>query len=218
MSKMKSIYLLLLSALLSVSVYGQKTDTTYFDSDWKATTKEKSSYYRITKTTESGKGYDVEDYFNSGKIQMKGTYISLSPEVKNGTFTWYYENGNKETETVYENNVQKSSQHWDQAGNIEARKIEKQPTFPGGMGNFYKYISENFRYPSVNNFRPKGIIRISFVVDKDGSISDVYASETLDPYLDAEAVRVVKNSPKWEPGIQDGKVVRVKYNVPISMK
>lgn len=173
------------------------------------------------KKAESGKGYDVEDYFNSGKIQMKGTYTSLSPDVKNGTFTWYYENGNKETETVYENNVQKSTQHWDQAGNVEVREaasLEKQPTFPGGMGNFYKYISENFRYPKVLNFRPKGTIRISFVVDKDGSISDVYPSETLDPYLDAEAVRVVKKSPKWEPGIQKGKAVRVMYTVPISMK
>src|SRR5688500_5279225 len=101
---MKPVYSILLSALLSLSAYGQKTDTSYYDSDWKASTKEKSSYYRITKTMESGKGYHVEDYFNSGKIQMKGTYTSLSPEVKTGTFTWYYENGNKQTETVYENN------------------------------------------------------------------------------------------------------------------
>jgi antitoxin component YwqK of YwqJK toxin-antitoxin module len=215
---MKSVYSILLSALLSISAYGQKTDTTYFDLDWKASTKEKSSYYRITKTMGSGKGYDVEDYFNSGKIQMKGTYTSLSPEVRSGTFTWYYENGNKQTETVYEYNVLKSTQHWDEAGNIDNKKFEKQPTFPGGMGNFYKYISENFRYPKELNPRPKGIIRISFVVNTDGSISDVYASGTVDPYLDAEAVRVVQKSPKWEPGIQDGRVVRVKYTVPISMK
>jgi protein TonB len=220
-SKMKSIYSILSLMLLTASAYGQKTDTTYYNAGWKASTKVNSSFYRLIKTVEPGKAYDVEDYFNSGKIQMKGTYLSLSPEVKNGTFTWYYENGNKQTVTVYENNVQKSTQHWDQAGNIEVREaaaLEKQPTFPGGIANFYRYISEHFRYPRNLNPRPTGTIRISFVVDKDGSISDVNAIEGVDPLLDAEAVRVVEESPKWEPGIQYGKAVRVKYTVPIAMK
>ncbi|WP_276088092.1 energy transducer TonB [Pedobacter sp. JY14-1] len=209
-----------LFVFLGATACAQKTDTTYFDADWKSSSKENSSYYRVIKTAALNK-YDVEDYYSSGKIQMKGTYSSLAPEVKTGVFTWYYENGNKKTETNYEDNKSRGFKSWLENGEEDKREfvsLEKQPTFPGGMSNFYKYIAENFRYPRDLSSRPKGVIKISFIVDKDGTISDVYAFEGVHPLLDAEAVRVVENSPKWEPGIQFGKAVRVKYNVPISMK
>lgn len=119
---LKPIYSALLLTLLSAAVYAQKTDTSYYDTNWKVTAKGNSTYYRITKTTEPGK-YEVEDYYNSGKIQMEGTYSSFSPDVKNGVFTWYYENGSKRTETVYENNKEKSSKSWLENGEEDKRGI-----------------------------------------------------------------------------------------------
>jgi len=215
------IYPMLLLALCTSLAYGQQIDTVYYDADWKETNKQSSSYYRIAKTIEPNKLYDIADYFNSGKIQMTGTCSSLSPEVKHGLFTWYHENGNKKSEVIYENNQSKSTKNWKQDGTEDATKyvsLEKQPMFPGGMTNFYKYIGKKFSYPQqLLKSKPKGTIILSFVIGKDGRISEVQVTQSVHPLLDAEAVRVVENMPKWEPGIQYGKPVRVKYNIPIKM-
>ena len=86
------------------------------------------------------------------------------------------------------------------------------------MEKLYQYIGKNFTYPQeLLKARPKGKILLVFVVDKNGRISDVEVTQSVHPLLDAEAVRVVENMPRWEPGIQYGKPVRVKYTIPISM-
>jgi len=217
----KSIYPTLLLTLFTVLAYGQKIDTVYYDADWKVTAKNNSSYYRIAKTIESGKLYEVEDFYNSGKIQMKGSYSSLVPEIKNGVFTWYHDNGNPKSEVVYENNISKSTKYWKEDGTPQTEAeatLEKQPSYPGGITKLYKYIGKNFVYPpSLAKARPKGTIILTFVVDKEGGISDVEVTQSVHPLMDAEAVRVIKDMPKWEPGIQYGKPVRVKYTIPIKM-
>ncbi|WP_285059606.1 TonB family protein [Pedobacter ginsengisoli] len=95
--------------------------------------------------------------------------------------------------------------------------LETQPSFPGGMDKFYQYLGKAVRYPveaQKNNIQGK--VFLSFTVEKDGTLSDIKVERKLEPSLDAEAVRVVKTSPKWIPGKQEGKPVRVKYNLPIS--
>jgi len=215
----KSIYPTLLLTLFTVLAFGQKIDTVYYNADWKVTEKQNSSYYRIAKTIEPKKKYEVTDYFNSGKVQMTGTYSSLSPDVEDGLFTWYYESGNKKSENVYENGKCISSKSWNEDGTTQTvANLEKQPSYPGGMAKLYKYIGKNFLYPpSLAKVRPKGTIILTFVVDKEGGISDVEVTQSVHPLMDAEAVRVVKDMPKWEPGIQFGKPVRVKYTIPIKM-
>lgn len=95
--------------------------------------------------------------------------------------------------------------------------IEKQPSFPGGMDKFYAYLKKTVRYPSMAQENGiSGKVFVSFVVEKNGSLTDIKVERKLGYGTDEEAVRVLKASPRWTPGIQNGKPVRVKYNIPIS--
>ena len=96
---------------------------------------------------------------------------------------------------------------------------EQMPTFPGGDAALMKYLSENVKYPALAiKAQEQGRVVVSFTVEKNGAISDVKVARSVTPSLDAEAVRVVKAMPKWTPGKQDGQLVRVRYNVPVSFK
>ncbi len=96
--------------------------------------------------------------------------------------------------------------------------IETPPSFPGGIAKFYAYVGKNVKYPPMaaeNNIQGK--VFLSFVVEKNGELTDIQlAGKKLGGGTDEEAIRVLKASPKWTPGIQNGKPVRVKYNIPIS--
>jgi TonB family protein len=95
--------------------------------------------------------------------------------------------------------------------------LDTQPSYPGGMEKFYQYLGKAVKYPveaQKNNIQGK--VFLSFIIEKDGTLTDIKVERKLEPSLDAEAVRIVKESSKWLPGKQDGKPVRVKYNLPIS--
>jgi TonB family protein len=94
---------------------------------------------------------------------------------------------------------------------------EQMPFFPGGSGAMMKFIGENLRYPSTCE-TIQGRVIISFIVEKDGSLSHFEVKRSADPLLDKEAMRVCQSMPKWIPGKLNGKVVRVKYNVPVTFK
>lgn len=97
--------------------------------------------------------------------------------------------------------------------------VEQMPSFPGGPSALMKYLSEEVKYPVIaqeNNVQ--GRVVVSFVVERDGSITDVRVVRSVDPLLDKEASRVVKKMPRWIPGKQNGSAVRVKYNVPVSFR
>lgn len=97
--------------------------------------------------------------------------------------------------------------------------VEQMPSFPGGDGALTKYLSENIKYPVVAQENGvQGRVVVSFVVEKDGSITDVKVARSVDPSLDREATRVVRSMPHWIPGKQNGSAVRVKYNVPVSFR
>ncbi|MFV0366379.1 MAG: energy transducer TonB [Mangrovibacterium sp.] len=97
--------------------------------------------------------------------------------------------------------------------------VEQMPEFPGGVNAMRAYLAKNIKYPVValeNGLQ--GTVYVSFVVNQDGSIVDVTILRGVDGSLDKEAVRVVQSMPKWKPGKQGGKAVRVSYQVPISFK
>lgn len=95
--------------------------------------------------------------------------------------------------------------------------VEQAPTFPGGINAFGRFLSENIKYPvQSREANVQGKVFISFVVETDGSLSDVHAVRGPSADLNAEAVRVLSTSPKWEPGIQNGNKVRTQYTVPIN--
>ena len=96
---------------------------------------------------------------------------------------------------------------------------EKLPEYPGGMEAMMKFLSENVHYPEeAYKSGVQGRVLVNFIIEKDGSISNVHVIKKVNDNLDAEAVRVVSAMPKWTPGMQEGKVVRVKYTLPITFR
>ena len=93
--------------------------------------------------------------------------------------------------------------------------VEKKPDFPGGLQKFYDFIGSNFKMPNVDGL--KGKVYIKFIVEVDGSLSNFEVMQDIGHGTGEEAIRVLKLSPKWIPGEQDGKKVRVQYSLPISI-
>ena len=96
---------------------------------------------------------------------------------------------------------------------------EQMPEYPGGMKEMLKFLQENVKYPEnamKNNVQ--GRVIVQFVVEKDGTLTEFKVARSVDPDLDAEALRVLQTMPKWKPGMQRGKIVRVKFTVPVSFK
>ena len=97
--------------------------------------------------------------------------------------------------------------------------VEQMPSFPGGPSALMQYLNSNIKYPVVAEENGvQGRVVCTFVVERDGSITDVRVVKSVDPSLDKEAVRVVKGMPKWIPGKQNGSAVRVKYTVPVTFR
>ena len=97
--------------------------------------------------------------------------------------------------------------------------VDQMPSFPGGGNALMQYLSNNVNYPrTAEENGIQGRVICTFVVEKDGSISDVRLAKSVDPSLDKEAIRVIKSMPRWIPGKQDGVPVRVKYTVPVTFR
>lgn len=97
--------------------------------------------------------------------------------------------------------------------------VEQQPEFPGGMAEMYKYLGKNIKYPSAaQRANVTGKVFLTFVVNSDGSIQGVETLKGLGFGCDEEAMRVVKTMPKWNPGKQSGRAVRVKYTLPVNFQ
>ena len=126
------------------------------------------------------------------------------------------QNGQKEPETVRSEPLNKpqpvnSTRVYD--------VVEQMPSFPGGISGLRTYLNQNIRYPAeAQENCVQGRVVVSFVVEKDGHISDVIVLRSVEPSLDKEAVRVIRNMPRWSPGKQGGEPVRVRYNVPVSFR
>ena len=108
----------------------------------------------------------------------------------------------------------------DRTGKIDSSKnlpTDQNPEFPGGLNEFYKFLSNGIKYPrNARKNKIQGRVDISFVVETDGSLTNIKVSRSVSPDLDDEALRLIKSSPKWKPGIKNGKLIPVKYSVPIN--
>ena len=112
--------------------------------------------------------------------------------------------GNGPADVVDDNNI------YNTAG------IEVKPDFPGGMEKFYKYVGNNYRTPEEEGL--KGKVYVTFVVEKDGSLTDIKVVRDIGFGTGKEAIRVLQKCPKWNPGEQNGKKVRVLYSLPITIQ
>ena len=97
--------------------------------------------------------------------------------------------------------------------------VEQMPSFPGGMAALMAYLQKSIKYPPVAEENGiQGRVVCTFVVERDGSVTDVRVAKSVDPSLDKEAVRVVSAMPRWIPGKQNGQSVRVKYTLPVTFR
>ena len=104
----------------------------------------------------------------------------------------------------------------DTTKNVVYDVTETMPQFPGGQGVMMKYLAANIKYPaSAVKAKKQGRVIIAFVIQKDGSVTNARIVKSVDPELDAEALRIVKAMPNWTPGTQDGKPVNVRYTIPV---
>ena len=102
---------------------------------------------------------------------------------------------------------------------ITYEAVEEKPEYPGGMGELSKLLSSNLKYPLKSQENGvQGEVLVQFVVDKEGNVEEVTVFKGVDPYLDAEALRVIKMMPKWKPGKHEGKEVNVKCTIPVGFR
>lgn len=103
--------------------------------------------------------------------------------------------------------------------NVVFQVVETMPSFPGGDAALFKFLSDNVKYPVIAQENGiQGRVICQFVVNRDGTIVDVVVVRPVDPSLDKEAIRVIKSMPRWTPGRQRGKAVRVKYTLPVNFR
>ena len=156
-----------------------------------------------------------------------GTYIQIAKENENelhlilsdGKRECYIRK--KETKEEYVLRQQKAQEKENAAINEDMiyRDVEEMPSFPEGQGGVFGYISKNIRYPVVAEENGiQGRVLVSFIVEKDGSLTDFVIEKSVDPSLDKEAIRLVRSMPKWNPGKKDGQYVNVKYTLPITFR
>ena len=97
--------------------------------------------------------------------------------------------------------------------------VEEMPEFPGGMNELLKYLAKSIKYPVIAQENGiSGRVVLSFVIEKDGTLTNIEVLQAPDRSLSEEAVRVLETSPKWEPGMQSNKAVRVKYTLPVDFQ
>ncbi|NJY62958.1 hypothetical protein HC174_09325 [Salinimicrobium sp. CDJ15-81-2] len=133
-----------------------------------------------------------------------------------GFFKTYYENGQKKREDIYKKDKLKEGTIWNEDGNeVSWYPTEERPEFPGGQKALLKYLQENAKKPKEVQ---SGRVLVGFVIDVDGTVVDITIKETTSIGLNFPAYELVAKMPKWSPGKQDGKPVRVKYSLPLNFR
>jgi hypothetical protein len=136
--------------------------------------------------------------------------------IKNESVSNDY-NSNNENQNSDNYGYDNKPQDDDNADNTiySTANIEVKPDFPGGIGNFYKYVGKNFQVPEEEGL--KGKVFVTFVVEKDGSLTDIKVIKDIGYGTGSEAIRVLESCPRWIPAEQNGKKVRVQYSLPITI-
>ncbi|MBR4156945.1 MAG: TonB family protein [Bacteroidales bacterium] len=170
------------------------------------TTSDKNGSYKITRINEGAYNVKVScDGYESVSIR------AVNIPVKKLTFQDFWLKKNDADEP--------SSQKVVASQDSIYRVTEVMPEYPGGPNEMMKYLQENIKYPqSAKDNKIEGRVFVTFVVEKDGSISNAAVLRGIDKECDAEALRVVSSMPKWNPGKQDGENVRTQFTIPIYYK
>jgi TonB family protein len=249
----------------SIPVLAQ--DTLYYTSNWRLTSSDKASYFRIK--AKAATGWQVTDYFMTGKPQMTGQYADDSFHVRQGEFAWFDSSGianhrcsyanDKENgpETFYYSSGQvqmtgankgdKADGEWTgywPTGKISGKAMFKEgkqisgtsyledgrrnktitefwrdSEFPGGIPQWTRFLNKTLKYPdSAINHEIEGMVVLGFMVSKEGKVYDVTIIQSVNAYLDEEALRVMKLTPDWTPAISGGRLSESYKKQPIIFK
>jgi len=156
-------------------------------------------------------------WYENGQLHKDIDYTNGNFE---GQLLTYWENGELKRKDLYKGNKLIEGICYDSLGSkVEYIPYEQMPRFRGGDQELFKYLSQHVRYPvSAQKNGIQGRVITQFVVDKEGNIVDLKVLRSVAPDLDAEALRVIRLMPAWEPGKQEGKEVRVKYTLPVNFR
>lgn len=240
---MKNI-LVITFCLAALACYGQ--DTTYYDFNWNIrksvnnahyytithrdqadTNKVKESVFYLNGQLKTERFYSdyknkkvdgkLKEWYESGKLRKD---IDFNNGKYDGNLITYWDNGKPKRIDVFKNDSLISGKCFNSDGKeVIYYDYERVAEFPGGINNLMRFISLSVKYPEI--MQKKGIggrVLVGFVVNKNGSITDVKIVQSVNDLLDAEAMRVVKSMPVWNPGLQDGETIKVSYTIPIAFK
>lgn len=174
------------------------------------------------------KGYELRAVYLT-VTEMDGRYLISNYELKNTDNTIEEEqvddgdSGSQDDDTPHRSRNDETSNSELNNNVVEDTKVydvvDEMPQFPGGQSALSEYLSRNLKYPvSVEEKGIEGRVILTFVVERDGSISNVIVVKSIDPLLDKEAMRLAKSMPRWIPGKQQSSIVRVKYTMPVNFK
>ncbi len=240
---MKKIYYTI--TLLSVNFAVMAQDTLYFDGNYnEVSANENYKFYNVIfKSQQDTNSVTVKKYENNGHNYSSIEYYPYFPESerkthgqaqswyesgvmrsnisyyndkKHGKLNFYWENGKVKREEIYAEGEMVAGSVWDVNGNpVTYYPLDQLANCPG----WTQYLNSNLRYPSeARKQKIEGRVIVKFVVEKDGSISNISILNSVHKDLDAEVLRIVKASPRWEPGKQDGIPVRSYKTLPITFK
>ncbi|PYF74054.1 energy transducer TonB [Pedobacter nutrimenti] len=239
-------YIVLLTAclffIMTGSVCGQSIDTIWYNNKWKETTVPSEHYYFRTIKSKSDHTFEVIDHFPDGKPQMVGTFTSLKPENRNGTFFYYNSAGILEEKQIYFNNMVGEVFVYKEDGKLELHKIQaeylatlsreekksryniievdKEPEYVDGQEAIMKFIRENTKYPDAARKRGAyGRVMVALTIDEHGKIAGIRIAKKTDPDLDQEALRVARLIPeKFIPAMDQGKNITRDYAIPFNFQ
>ncbi len=157
---------------------------------------------------------EYKSYYESGQLQYTQHYRNYKLQ---DTLKAYYETGELRRIEVYDQNELISGKLYDKQGKEHKFfRMEQMPEFPGGELHLRQYMARNIKYPKMaQRSGISGMVVVAFVVSKDGAIGNVEVVQSVDPELDAEAVRVLATMPTWKPGLFEGEPVEVAFTVPV---
>ncbi|MBS1916768.1 MAG: TonB family protein [Bacteroidetes bacterium] len=157
-------------------------------------------------------------YYANGKKQIEGSYKMDKPD---GNWTAYYESGKISGTAYYKDGKQLNAKIYNEDGSVNDNipVFTRESGFPGGDAALADFFSSHLKYPgkAVKNVI-QGTVVVEFVVDKNGSLTDIQVVKSVDPLLDEEALRVIKKMPKWEPAVQGGRLVKSWKMQPVQFK
>lgn len=177
--------------------------------------------------------YQFNYYDEPPLCRARKVYLTVSKEDGKFLISDYEveNNGNGDEQEINTSSEGITSEMKSSSANIEKREhssvddnyvydqVDQMPQFPGGPAAMFEYLSKNIRYPAVAEENGvQGKVIVTFIVERDGSISNVKVVKSVDPSLNNEASRIVRSMPHWIPGKQNGTNVRVKYTVPVDFK